>query len=40
MIKLAYIDTSVVAGVFDSEFELWTNIFFDQVRNGNYENWN
>jgi tRNA A37 N6-isopentenylltransferase MiaA len=32
MIKLVYIDTSVVGGVFDEEFKLWTNIFFDEVR--------
>ena len=37
MIKLVYIDTSVVGGVFDKEFELWTNIFFDQVRNGEFK---
>ena len=37
MIKLVYIDTSVVGGVFDKEFELWTNIFFDQVKNGEFK---
>ena len=37
MIKLVYIDTSVVGGVFDKEFELWTNIFFDRVRNGEFK---
>ena len=31
MVKLIYIDTSVVGGVYDKEFELWTKIFFDQV---------
>lgn len=31
MIKLVYIDTSVVGGVFDHEFELWTSLFFKEV---------
>ena len=30
--KLVYIDTSVVGGVFDKEFELWTRVFFDEVK--------
>lgn len=37
MIKLVYIDTSVVGGVFDKEFELWTKIFFDQVKKGEFK---
>lgn len=37
MIKVVYIDTSVVGGVFDKEFELWTNIFFDQVKRGEFK---
>lgn len=37
MIKLVYIDTSVVGGAFDEEFELWTNIFFDQVKNREFK---
>jgi len=37
MIKLVYIDTSVVGGVFDQEFELWTNIFFNQVKKGEFK---
>lgn len=37
MIKLVYIDTSVVGGVFDKEFELWTNIFFDKVKNREFK---
>lgn len=37
MIKLVYIDTSVVGGVFDKEFEIWTKIFFDQVRSGAFK---
>lgn len=32
-----YIDTSVVGGVFDKEFEIWTNIFFDEVRSGEFK---
>ncbi len=31
MTNLVYIDTSVVGGVFDKEFELWTNLFFKSV---------
>jgi len=31
VIKLVYIDTSVVGGVFDEEFQFWTNIFFEEV---------
>jgi len=31
-----YIDTSVVGGAFDEEFELWTNLFFKAVRKGEY----
>jgi len=37
VIKLVYIDTSVVGGVFDQEFELWTNIFFESVRKGEFK---
>lgn len=37
MIKLVYIDTSVVGGVFDQEFELWTNIFFNEVNQHVYK---
>ncbi len=32
-----YIDTSVVGGVFDQEFELWTNIFFNEVNEQVYK---
>ena len=31
-----YIDTSVVGGYFDEEFEFWTKIFFEAVRKGKY----
>ena len=37
MIKLVYIDTSVVGGVFDKEFELWTNLFFKSVNEKIYK---
>ena len=37
MIKLVYIDTSVVGGVFDEEFELWTTIFFEKVKNSEFK---
>jgi hypothetical protein len=29
--KTIYVDTSVFGGKFDSEFELWTNLFFEKV---------
>lgn len=34
MIRKVYIDTSVVGGYFDEEFELWTKLFFDSVKRG------
>lgn len=37
MIKLVYIDTSVVGGVFDEEFKLWTNVFFAEVKSGQFK---
>ena len=37
MIKIVYIDTSVVGGIFDKEFELWTKIFFNQVKKGEFK---
>lgn len=37
MIKLVYIDTSVVGGVFDEEFQFWTNIFFEEVIKGQFK---
>lgn len=29
--KTIYVDTSVFGGKFDSEFELWTDLFFKKV---------
>lgn len=37
MIRKVYIDTSVVGGYFDDEFELWTKLFFDSVINGKFQ---
>lgn len=37
MIPTVYIDTSVVGGLFDEEFQLWTKLFFDEVTQGNYK---
>mgnify|MGYP001111561793 CR=1 FL=1 len=37
MDRSVYIDTSVVGGNFDEEFELWTRLFFDAVKNGEYK---
>ena len=36
MKPIVYIDTSVVGGAFDEEFELWTNLLFKAVRNGEF----
>lgn len=36
MILTVYIDTSVVGGLFDEEFQLWTKLFFEEVTQGNY----
>lgn len=37
MIRKVYIDTSVVGGYFDEEFELWTKLFFDSVSNERFK---
>ncbi len=37
MIKEVYIDTSVVGGVFDKEFEFWTKLFFKSVEEQMYK---
>ena len=29
-----YVDTSVIGGCLDQEFSLWSNLFFDEVRQG------
>ncbi|MEQ8553637.1 MAG: hypothetical protein RIC06_20825 [Cyclobacteriaceae bacterium] len=36
MIRKVYIDTSVVGGYFDEEFELWTKLFFESVIEGKF----
>lgn len=36
MKQRVYIDTSVIGGCFDEEFETWSNQFFKDVREGNY----
>ncbi|MEM6642775.1 MAG: PIN domain protein [Bacteroidota bacterium] len=37
MIKKVYIDTSVVGGYFDEEFEFWTKIFFESVKKHEFQ---
>lgn len=37
MVRSVYIDTSIVGGLFDDEFQLWTELFFDEVHSGNYQ---
>ena len=37
MIRKVYIDTSVVGGYFDEEFELWTKLFFESVSEGRFK---
>ncbi|MEQ8239521.1 MAG: hypothetical protein RIA69_09935 [Cyclobacteriaceae bacterium] len=37
MIKKVYIDTSVVGGYFDEEFEFWTKIFFESVKKNEFQ---
>jgi len=37
MIRKVYIDTSVVGGYFDEEFELWTKLFFKSVTKGRFK---
>lgn len=32
-----YLDTSVFGGHFEPEFELWTKILFDRIKNGKYK---
>ena len=36
-IQKIYIDTSVLGGYFDKEFDVATRRLFDQVKNGDYE---
>jgi hypothetical protein len=37
MIRKVYIDTSVVGGVFDEEFEYWSKLFFEYVIGGKFK---
>ena len=37
MIQRIYIDTSVVGGYFDEEFEFYTKLFFERVEKGNFK---
>ena len=37
MVKKVYIDTSVVGGYFDEEFEFWTKIFFESVKENEFQ---
>ncbi|MEQ9303668.1 MAG: hypothetical protein RJQ14_07085, partial [Marinoscillum sp.] len=37
MVKKVYIDTSVVGGYFDEEFEFWTKIFFESVKKHEFQ---
>jgi len=37
MVRTVYIDTSVVGGLFDDEFQHWTELFFDEVHQANYK---
>ena len=32
-----YLDTSVFGGYFEPEFELWTKLLFDKIKNGQYK---
>ncbi len=37
MIQRVYIDTSVIGGYFDAEFELYTKLFFERVEQGKFK---
>lgn len=37
MIQRIYIDTSIIGGYFDEEFEFYTRLFFDQVFKGAFK---
>ena len=37
MIRTVYIDTSVIGGLCDDEFKLWTELFFEEVHLGNFK---
>jgi hypothetical protein len=34
-----YADTSVFGGVYDGEFDMQSQTFFDQVKSGRYHSW-
>jgi len=36
MVKKVYIDTSVIGGYFDEEFEFWTKLFFQAIQDNKY----
>src|SRR3989337_1983927 len=37
MIQRVYIDTSVIGGYFDEEFEIYTKLFFEKVKQGHFK---
>ncbi len=37
MIQRIYIDTSVIGGYFDEEFEFFTKLFFEKVEQGKFK---
>jgi hypothetical protein len=37
MVQRIYVDTSVIGGYFDEEFELYTRLFFEQVHQGTFK---
>ena len=37
MIQRIYIDTSVIGGYFDEEFEFYTKLFFEEVEQGKFK---
>jgi len=37
MVQRIYIDTSVIGGYFDEEFEFYTKLFFEKVKEGKFK---
>jgi hypothetical protein len=37
MVQRIYIDTSVIGGYFDEEFEFYTKLFFEKVEQGKFK---
>ena len=37
MVQRIYIDTSVIGGYFDEEFEFFTKLFFERVADGDFK---